>query len=155
MHPRLRNGLAAIAFTAALSGGVAFAADEVFVTDGVAILGYDPVAYHTAGAPTQGSAEFTADYDGVTWRFASAENRDLFAANPARYAPAYGGWCATGTSFAKKIPIQPEFFKVVDGTLYLNSGEGPHNRFLGDEDGTISRADTNWTEIENTPRSEL
>lgn len=84
MHPRLRNGLAAIAFTAALSGGVAFAADEVFVTDGVAILGYDPVAYHTAGAPTQGSAEFTADYDGVTWRFASAENRDLFTANPAR-----------------------------------------------------------------------
>lgn len=132
-------------------------ADEVstYVANGAAIGGTDPVAYHTMGKPVQGSDDFTTDYDGVTWKFSSAANRDAFAADPAKYAPAYGGFCATGASFGKKIPIDPQHFKIVDGTLYLNSSQGAHDRFLSDEPGTISKADMNWQEIRTTPADQL
>ena len=132
-------------------------ADEVstYITDGAAIGGADPVAYHTQGKPVAGSDKFTAQHDGVTWRFASAENRDKFNADPAKYAPAYGGFCATGASFGKKIPIDPAQWKIVDGKLYLNSSDGAHKRFLSDEAGTISRADANWMKIKSVPASKL
>ncbi|MEO1199596.1 MAG: YHS domain-containing (seleno)protein [Pseudomonadota bacterium] len=152
---RMRTGLAGIAIATLMSTTAAFAADEVFVDDGVAIRGYDPVAYHTAGEPTQGSAEFTAEHEGATWQFASAENRDRFLADPASYAPAYGGWCTVGTSKGKKIPIDVTLFDIVDGTLYLNSSEGAHNLYLGDTDGTIEQAEANWPDIENTPAGDL
>ncbi len=152
---RIRTGLAGIALATVMATGSAFAADETFAKDGIAIGGYDPVAFHTAGEPTKGSADYKADYDGVTWKFASAENRDLFTADPARYAPAFGGWCTVGASKGKKIPIDPQFFDIVDNQLYLNSSQGAHNLYLGDKDGTIEQASTNWVEIESTPASDL
>ncbi len=132
-------------------------ADDVstFVEGGAAIGGTDPVAYFTEGKPVAGSADHTAEYDGVTWRFASAKNRDAFVADPAKYAPAYGGFCATGTSFGKKIPIKPVHWKIVDGKLYLNSSDGAHKRFLSDESGTIEKADTNWQKIKTVPAGQL
>jgi YHS domain-containing protein len=154
----LRHGLAAAALVAFVSTGSAYAADEFFISDpakSIAINGYDPVAYHKVGKPTKGSADYKAEYDGVVWKFSSAENKAAFEANPAKYAPAYGGWCATGTSKGKKIPTQPEFFKIVDGQLYLNSSEGAHNLFLKNEDGTIDTADTNWVDIKSKPASKL
>ncbi len=121
------------------------AADEHYVANGVAIAGYDAVAFHTAGKPTKGDANFTATYQGVEWQFASAENRDKFAAEPAKFAPAYGGWCAVGASKGKKIKIDPAFFAVVDGQLFLNSSKGAHeNVFLTDVPGVISKGEKNW-----------
>ena len=155
---KLRAGLAAAALMTLTSVTAVQAADEVFISDAgksIAINGYDPVAYHTAGAPTQGSAEFKVEYDGAVWKFASAANMEAFKADPAKYAPAYGGWCAVGTSKGKKIPTKPEFFSIVDGQLYLNSSDGAHNLFLNDKPGTISTADTNWTSIESTPADQL
>lgn len=146
---------AAAALTFAL--GAAALADQVtsFAPEGVAINGYDTVAYHTLGAPTPGSAEFTAEHDGVTWRFASAANRDAFVADPAKYAPAYGGYCAFGTSKGVKKATLPDQFKVVDGQLYLNSSAKAQENFLKDEPGVIGAADTNWTRIAPIPADKL
>lgn len=128
-------------------------ADEVstYVSGGYAIGGTDPVAYFTDGEPTPGSDAFTAEYDGVTWKFASAANRDAFLADPEKYAPAYGGYCATGMSFGQKVPIDPDYWRIVDGKLYLNNSSAAQRVFLDDVPGTISRADTHWPKIKDVP----
>lgn len=123
---------------------------------GVAIDGYDTVAYHTVGQPTKGMAEFKSEYQGATWHFATAANRDLFAANPAKYAPAYGGWCSAGASKGKKVAIKPEFWKIVDGQLYLNSSEAAHTKlFLADTPGVIRKGEANWKVIYATKADKL
>ena len=154
----VRQSIAIATVATFASLGTAFAADENFITDAsknIAINGYDPVAYHTVGAPTKGSADYTYEFDGAVYKFSSAENKAAFKADPAKYAPAYGGWCSVGASKGKKIPTQAEFFKVVDGQLYLNSSAGAQKVFLKDEAGTISVADKNWTKIESTAASDL
>jgi YHS domain-containing protein len=132
-------------------------ADQIsnYVKDGVAIAGADPVAYFTQDTSVIGKPEFSADWNGVTWRFASAENRDAFKADPAKYAPQFGGYCATGTSFGKKVPIDPTQFKIVDGKLYLNSSPGAQSVFLKDTPTVISRAASAWPKIETVPADKL
>ena len=149
--PRLALGL-----ILALSAPAAFAADEHFLADGAAVGGYDVVAYHTQNGPVKGSADFTSTYQGVEWRFASAENRDMFAADPAKFAPAYGGWCSAGASKGKKVATKPELFAIVDGQLYLNSSEVAHTKlFLGDTSGVIRKGEMNWKTIYATPAAKL
>ena len=87
---------------------------------GVAIDGTDPVAYFTDGRPAQGSSDFEHEWMGATWRFVSAAHRDLFAADPAKYAPQYGGYCAWAVSQGYTAKIDPAAWKIVDGKLYLN-----------------------------------
>ncbi|MEO6565719.1 MAG: YHS domain-containing (seleno)protein [Casimicrobiaceae bacterium] len=152
----LRRAVAIAAFALApLSTAVA--ADEHFVAQGVAISGFDTVSFHTMGKPTAGSPQFTAQYQGATWQFASAANRDLFAANPAKYAPAYGGWCSAGASKGKKIATKPDqFWAVVDGQLYLNSSDAAHTKlFLADTGGVIRKGEMNWKTIYATPADKL
>ncbi len=122
-------------------------ASETYTSNGFAISGTDPVAYHTDGKPVAGSDEFTAEYNGATWKFASAANRDAFLADPEKYAPAYGGFCATGMSFGEFVPTDPDYWKIVDGKLYLNNSAAAQRVFLKDEPGTISRADGHWAKI--------
>ena len=86
---------------------------------GIAIEGYSPVSYFTAGKPTRGSKEFAVEHDGVTYYLASATEQQQFAADPDRYIPAYGGWCAFGMSVEDKFPVDPLNFKIVDGKLNL------------------------------------
>jgi YHS domain-containing protein len=125
--------------------------NEHYVFQGYAIAGTDPVAYFTDGKPTEGSDKFTAEYDGVKWKFASAANRDAFLADPAKYAPQYGGYCVTGMSFGEKVPPDPSQWDIVDGKLYLNSSAGSRGVFMKDEAGTISRADGHWPKVKDTP----
>lgn len=146
---------AALALSVLLPFGAAQAADEHFTKDGAAAGGFDVVAYHTVGKPTQGSKQFTATYQGATWQFASAAHRDLFVAAPARYAPAYGGWCAAGASKGKKVATKAEFWKIVDGQLYLNSSEGADKMFAGDPQGVIRKGESNWKTIYATEASKL
>ncbi len=127
--------------------GSAIAVDEVFATPEGAIRGYDPVAYHTESRPLRGNAAYTHDWQGATWRFASAGNRDLFAKNPERYAPEYGGYCAYGTSQGYKVSTQPEAFTVVDGKLYLNYSTQVQKTWNTDRAGFISLADTVWRNL--------
>ncbi|MBT6119182.1 MAG: YHS domain-containing protein [Rhodospirillaceae bacterium] len=142
----LRNlglGLAAILFSATLAGA-GFAAEINKTLLGNAIEGYDPVAYHIQGKPVEGSGDFTHDWGGATWRFASAENRDLFAADPEKYAPAYGGYCAYGVAQGYKVDIDPQAWSVVDGTLYLNYSKGVQQTWEEDIPGYLAQADAEW-----------
>lgn len=120
----------------------------------LALRGYDPVAYFTVGAPSQGSAEFTAEHDGAVYHFANAANRDTFLADPAKYAPAYGGFCAMGAALNKKLDGDPTIWKIVDGRLYLNVHPEAAKKWQEDIPANISKAEKNWAVIKDkTPNS--
>jgi YHS domain-containing protein len=120
----------------------------------VAIKGYDPVAYQSQNAAIAGSPDFTATFEGATYRFASAANRDAFQADPAKYAPAFGGYCAMGVAYGQKIDVEPTAFRVIDGKLYLNLNKAVQARWLQDIPGNLERADRNWPQIaDKTPAS--
>ncbi|MAS06723.1 MAG: hypothetical protein CL534_18835 [Ahrensia sp.] len=112
--------------------------------NGIAIEGYDPVAYFTEGQPVEGSGGFTATHDGATYRFASAANRDAFIADPVKYAPQYGGFCAYAVAHDATAPIDPQAFTVLDGKLYLNYSDHVRAQWRNDAAGFISRANENW-----------
>ena len=122
-------------------------AGAVNAEDGVAVRGTDVVAYVTQGRAVRGSPAFTQMWQGATWRFASAANRDRFAADPARYAPAYGGFCAYAVSEGYTAPIDPEAWRIVDGRLFLNYDRAVQRRWARDIPGRIARADANWPAI--------
>ncbi|RXT56153.1 hypothetical protein B6S44_08825 [Bosea sp. Tri-44] len=117
--------------------------------DGVAIRGFDPVAYFRDGGPRLGKAEFSVSHAGATWRFASAENKASFEAQPARYLPAYGGFCAYGTSRGYLVKIEPEAWSIVDGRLYLNYDLGVRKTWAGKPKTYIARANDNWPRLGN------
>lgn len=114
---------------------------------GLAIEGYDPVAYFTDHEPVAGDARFEHSWQGATWRFASAEHRDLFAADPARYAPQYGGYCAYAVAKGKTASIDPDAWTVLDGKLYLNYSKSIQATWEKDAAGYIAKADENWPEM--------
>lgn len=144
-----------------VSGTRSFAYDETSQAAinvdkaGLALHGYDPVAYFTVGKPTKGDAKFTAKHDGATYQFADAANRDLFAKDPAKYAPAFGGFCAMGAALEKKLDGDPSLWRIVDGKLYLNVGEPAQKRWLEDVKGNIGKADANWTRIRDKAPKDL
>jgi YHS domain-containing protein len=145
-----------MAMTFSFAAQQALAVDEHYIDGGAVVGGTDVVAYHTVGAPTPGSSEFASDYQGATWYFASAENKALFDADPAKYAPAYGGWCSAGASKGKKVATLPELWTIVDGQLYLNSSPKAHNDlFLADTETVISKGESNWKVIFATSREGL
>lgn len=119
----------------------------VYIKDGVAIAGADPVAYFTDGAYVPGSNEFTHEWSGAIWYFANAEHRDMFTSNPEQYAPQYGGFCAWAVSQGNTAPIDPEAWKIVDGKLYLNYDEKIQTKWAKDIPGNIAKADANWPEV--------
>ncbi|GAB4239551.1 MAG: hypothetical protein Tsb0032_43530 [Kiloniellaceae bacterium] len=127
-----------------LAAGPARAVDAFFNTAGLAIQGYDPVAYFTEGRPVHGSSEFTHDYAGARWQFASAANRDAFAADPARYAPQYGGYCAWAVSQGYTASTDPAAWRIEGDKLYLNYSRSVQSRWEKDIPGNITKADANW-----------
>ncbi|MEO1203523.1 MAG: YHS domain-containing (seleno)protein [Pseudomonadota bacterium] len=139
-----RIGTALVVLVVSFAAGCTALNTPVFTTDDGAIRGYDPVAYHVAGEPQKGSAGHQSTYNGETWFFASAENKSLFDADPERYAPAYGGYCAYGMSKGYVVSTVPEAWHIEDGQLYLNYSLGVRKTFLKDAPGNIARADVNW-----------
>jgi YHS domain-containing protein len=112
----------------------------------VAISGYDPVAYGD-GTPTRGAARFTYSWNGATWRFATAANRDRFAAEPERYAPQFGGYCAWAVSRGYTADVDPEAFSIVDGRLYLNYSKRVRRMWEQDIAGNIAKGRANWPAV--------
>ena len=162
--PPLRRALLSAAFAAGLSVAIPTVSQAfdyaspapVNLSQGdLAIQGYDPVAYFTESAPVKGSPEFTASHEGATYRFASAANRDAFAADPARYAPAYGGFCAFGLAYGQKVDVDPEAFAVVDDTLYLNVNKDVQKRWQADVPGFVAEADGYWPQIKDVAPNDL
>jgi len=119
-------------------------ADKVNTEGGPAVRGTDVVAYFTEGKPVAGTPEFTHSWNGAEWRFASAANRDAFAADPAKYAPQYGGFCAWAVANNYTAPIDPDAWKIVDGKLYLNYSRFVQLRWQLNTKGNITQADANW-----------
>jgi len=158
-----RNLIVAGAAAGAL-GGVALAAGDgliarlagfeelppapVFAVDGLAIRGTDPVAYFREGRPVAGGAAHEAEWNGARWRFADAANRDAFTAEPERFAPQYGGFCAWAVAAKGALySTQPDNWSIVDGRLYLNFNDAIQAEWEADSPGFIARADTRWPEI--------
>jgi YHS domain-containing protein len=121
--------------------------------DGLAIGGYDPVAYFTTGKAVEGSKDYSYTVDGATYRFVSAGNRDAFRAAPAKYRPQYGGWCAYAMGAkGEKVEVDPKTFKVLDGKLYLFYNKYFNNTLKSwnkDEAGLKMNADANWNKQKN------
>ncbi len=113
----------------------------------VALGGHDPVAYFRAGRPVPGSRDFTASHGGARYRFATAAYRDAFLADPARYLPQYGGYCAWAVAQGYTAPGDPKVWKIVNGRLYLNYDAEVGRRWEEDIPGHIRRADANWPEV--------
>lgn len=115
---------------------------------GLGAKGYDVVAYFKAGKPAIGSDRHTFSYGGVSWQFESRENRDLFAADPASYAPQYGGFCSWGVAQGKLFDIDPaNGWTIHDGKLYLNFNADINRSFRGDTGGFVARANRNWPSL--------
>ena len=124
------------------------AVPPVFSTpDGGAIRGYDPVAYFTQKRPVEGREAFSREWRGAIWRFSSAENRRLFRADPQKYAPRYGGYCAYAVSRGYTASIDPDAWRIVDGKLYLNYSRSVQRLWEEDIPGNVRRADGNWPRL--------
>ena len=158
MTPTRRTVLASVGSFAALSLMARIASAQVgtvYNEGGIAVDGTDVVAYFSQGRPVAGDPAITHVWKGVTWQFDSAANRDFFAADPTRYAPQYGGFCAFGLSKGFKVPVIPEAWKIVDGKLYLNNSAAVQERFEGNTEEYINHADLNWEIVKDTKPEDL
>lgn len=122
---------------------------EIFTKGGKAIRGYDPVAYFTQGRPVKGAEAIQYSWRGSTWLFSSKNNRDAFAANPEKYAPQYGGYCAYGLSKGYKASTEPDAWSVVNGRLYLNYDLDVRDEWNKNRDERIKNADKFWPAVKN------
>jgi hypothetical protein len=144
-------GLGTLVAVAVNSGTAPVLADESVNTGyfgGVAIMGYDPVAYFTDNRAVKGSDKYSYDWLGTPWHFASREHQDMFAADPIKYAPQYGGYCAgevVGGSVT--VDVDPNAFKIIDGKLYLIYDKPHADDFAAHASKTVATADANWPKI--------
>ncbi len=163
---RTQHSLLAVAISSmiAVGGGLSTAAKAVVPSStsavdtdehGIAMQGYDPVAYFTDGAPHQGDPKFKVSHDGATYYFASAGNMKRFKKNPTNYLPQYGGFCAMGTSLHQKFEGDPKVWHIVDNKLYLNVNQDVDRRWGDDVPTNITRANENWPEIKGKTPAEL
>jgi YHS domain-containing protein len=113
----------------------------------LAVQGHDVVAYFSVGAPTAGKPAFQASHRGAIYHFASAANRDTFKADPNKYAPQFGGFCAMGVALDKKLDGDPTAWKVEGGKLYLNVNKDVQKKWLEDVPGNLVKANAAWPEI--------
>ena len=113
----------------------------------LAIGGYDPVAYFKVNRPEKGKGAFSTNYKGARWLFANQENLDAFKANPARYAPQFGGYCAYAAAKGYKASTVPEAFSVVGGKLYLNYSLPVRDLWDANQSAFIKQGNANWPKL--------
>ena len=144
-----RKLLGLIATVGVLLSGGAWAEDEIYTSlfSNKAVSGYDVVAYFTEGKPVKGSSEYTTEYMGAEWLFSSEENLNLFIGDPEAYAPQYGGYCAWAVAQGDTASAKPEYWKIVDGKLYLNFSRKIQDRWEKDIPGFIESANGNWPKV--------
>ena len=118
-----------------------------FKPSSIAIRGTDTVAYFTQGKPLKGSDQFTTQWQGATWKFASQQHLDLFLADPNKYAPQYGGYCAYGVANGYLVKIEPDNWSIIDGKLYLNYSNGVQSKWEKDIAGYIRQADSKFQDL--------
>ena len=146
----MKHLLSQLAFTLALLlSSSAFALDPTYTSffSSEAIKGYDTVAYFTEGKPVKGSDDFSTEYNAATWLFSSQQNLDLFLANPDKYAPQYGGYCAYAVATNTTASIKPELFTIVGDKLYLNYSKSINEKWLANRSAYITDADRHWPNL--------
>ncbi len=121
----------------------------------VAIHGYDTVAYFTEGKPMKGRDEFEQTWEDARWQFASATNLELFKANPQRYAPQFGGYCAGGLAVGEYADGDPELFMITDGKLYLIKNEKYQTVWNGSPETSIHFGEYNWEHFRDNLRDNM
>ena len=122
---------------------------QVFTTNGIAIKGYDAVAFFTDKKPVPGTEAFIYDWNGAKWLFSSKENQDSFMIAPAKYAPQYGGYCAFGTAQGHKAPTETDTWTIIDGKLYFNYNNKVKEIWSKKTADYIVLADKNWEKIKD------
>ncbi len=142
-----RTVLTALAATSVVPGFAHAATPEVFTRGGLAISGYDPVAYFTEAKPVKGSSAHSVIWNGAEWRFATAQNRAAFEADPTAYAPQYGGYCAYAVARNYTAKTEPDAWHIEDGKLYLNYSQRVRRLWRRDVPGEIARGDANWSTV--------
>ena len=138
----------AVAPVAGLIATPALAAKPpVYANDGIAINGYDPVAYFTMSKPVEGSMDYVSDWEGAKLLFSSAENKAMFDADPDKFAPKYGGYCAYAVSKGGTATTSPDAWTVHEGRLYLNFNTTVRGIWSQDIPGNVAKADANWPAV--------
>jgi YHS domain-containing protein len=145
----MRRFLSAALVGVAMSvSGIADAAQPpIFTVSAVAVSGYDPVAYFADGKPVEGKSDLSYAWNGATWRFASPAHLDQFKADPTRYAPQFGGYCAWAVSQGYTASTDPQAWKIVDGKLYLNYNLDVKKTWEQDVPGNIAKGEGNWPKV--------
>jgi YHS domain-containing protein len=136
----------------ALTGSMSVRADIDPIYTGFfsneAIKGYDAVAYFTEGKPVKGLDEFSIDYMGAEWKFASRQHLEMFRADPEAYAPRYGGYCAYAVANGETASAKPDLWTIHEGKLYLNYNRRINELFQQDIESYIRQADQNWPDMQ-------
>ena len=140
-------GLTALGISSIMPATATAQKPEIFSNNGVAIRGYDPVAYFVAGEPQKGSQSFETTYKGTIWRFVNAENLSRFTSEPEKYAPQYGGYCAWAVSLGYTASIHPDAWSIENDKLYLNYSKSVRRQWLRDKENRIILADGNWPAV--------
>ncbi len=122
---------------------------------GRALRGFDPLAYRTQSKPAEGKAEFTFEWSGAKWQFASEQNMKAFSEAPEKYAPANGGYCTFGVVLGKKFDGDPKVWLVKDESLYVFLNEEVKQKFLSDEAGNLEKVRSTWPNIKDRSPAEL
>jgi hypothetical protein len=150
-HERIhRRALTALVATIlAIAAARLLAAESLwfFRNGDVALSGYDAVAYFTESRAMEGTATFEATWNGARWRFISAENRDRFLQNPARYSPQFGGYCAYAVSKGYTASADPKAWSIVNEKLYVNYSMAVRQDWEKEKEARIARAEANWPKV--------
>jgi YHS domain-containing protein len=145
-------GVASIAIVGSSARAIpAFAQSIPAPAERLGLKGYDPVAYFTLGAATPGVATYELLWDGVRYRFASARHREMFRADPDRYAPQFGGQCAMNMANGNRRESDPTIWTISSGRLYVFASAAGSERFRQDAEANASRADSNWRTLKDAP----
>jgi YHS domain-containing protein len=148
----ISTACAALALATLIAPGVrADSVSDVNTLHGIALHGFDPVAYFTQNKAVLGKPQLTAEYHGVTYEFATKEDQSAFQADPEKYVPQFGGFCAYAASVGVKADADPHEFVVSNGKLYLNNSERAQSLFQQDVAGNIEKADHNWPGVAKLP----
>jgi YHS domain-containing protein len=149
---RLLMSVVAFVFVAIAGQGSSSAGDVVNTGyfGGVAIMGYDTVAYFTEGKAVKGSEEFSFEWLGTPWHFSSEKHKKMFMSEPTKYAPQYGGYCAGEVALNESVTVNvdPEAFKIIDGKLYLIYDEANAATFAENADDLVPKGDMKWPIVE-------
>lgn len=156
MLATLKTGAAALAIAVTLASNAFAAGYDVNVTStDLALRGVDPVSYFTDGEPLEGLVDITSEHNGAVYRFVSEESKAMFEANPEKFAPQYGGYCAFGLANGYKFDGDPDLWAIVDDKLYLNLSPAVQERWSSDTTGFINMAEDLWDGVKDVAPGEL